>query len=122
MTGPALTAGLELKVEGGAEVLLSLFCNAGIDVDIRFAADDGIGTGVALGERGLVELDVERVLARTVVVPLAMEAMESALGFVRLDKDDPSVEDLAVDRERREDDSDGAGRGLDDIVRSPLYS
>ena len=51
--------------------------------------------------------------ARIVLFPLAIEASDSALGFVDAILDDPSTDDLAlVDRERREDDSEGAGRGF----------
>jgi hypothetical protein len=64
----------------------------------------------------LVGLDAERALVRTVVFTLAMEALEFVLGVVRPDKDDPSVEDLVVDRERQDDDSNGAGRGFNNIV------
>jgi hypothetical protein len=51
--------------------------------------------------------------ARIVLFPLAIEASDSVLGFVDAILDDPSTDDLAlVDRERREDDSEGAGRGF----------
>jgi len=90
----------------GAEVLRVLPANEGMDVDMRFAAIDGTGTGVAFGERPALLCFG---LGRTVASSLTSEALESARGFVMLDvdTDDPNVEERVVDREKRVEDSEG---------------
>ena len=62
-----------------------------MDVDMRFAAINATGTGVAFGERPALFWFV---LGRTVASSLTSDALESALDLVTLevDNDDRSVE------------------------------
>lgn len=78
--------------------------NEGMDVDMRFAAIDGTGTGVAFGERPALLCFG---LGRTVASSLTSEALESALGLVTLD-DDLNVDERVVDREKRVEVSEGS--------------
>jgi hypothetical protein len=90
----------------GAEVLRVLPASEGMDVDMRFAAIDGTGTGVAFGERPALLCFA---LGRTVASSLMSEALECARGLVMLDvdTDDPNVEERVVDLEKRVEDSEG---------------
>ena len=99
----------------GAEILRVLPANEGMDVDMRFAAMDGTGTGVAFGERPALLCFA---LGRTVASSLTSEALESALGLVTLEveTDDRSVEERVVDREKRVEDSEGLYECLEVIA------
>ena len=78
----------------GAEVLRAFPANEGMDVDMRFVAIDGTGTGVAFGEHPALFWFVP---GRTVASSLTSDALESALDLVTLkvETDGRSVEERA---------------------------
>lgn len=92
----------------------------GIDDDSRLAETDGTGTGtgVALGERDRIGV-LSLLLFRTVVLPLANDALEMARGFDMLlvDIEDPRLDVRLVDRDIRVDDSEGALGGFEAIFQ-----
>jgi len=92
----------------------------GMDDESRLAETDGTGTGtgVALGERERIGV-LSLLLFRTVVLPLANDALEMARGFDMLlvDMEDPRLDVRLVDRDIRVDDSEGAVGGLEAIFK-----
>ena len=136
---PAPTDGVERsgstvgKLCTGIEILL-LPAKDGIDDECLLALTEGTGTGVALGEReraGVFSLLVLMLLCRTVVLPLANEALEvdrglefeielkTFLPLVEVDTEDDRAEDLRVDFEKRDDDSEGVIGAFADIDETP---
>lgn len=81
------------------------------DTDILLAEWVGRGIGAEFGAR--VEDALEYAEGRTVLFSLVIDASDTFLGCADTILDDPNTDDLAlVDRERREEDSEGAGRDL----------
>jgi hypothetical protein len=82
----------------------------GIELDILLAVVDGIGTGVAFGERtGAVGFEPVRIVLRS----LKSEALDNVRGFL-LDVVE-AIELRVVDCERRVDVSDGVELSLDSM-------